>query len=206
MSPDDIKKALLHLKKDKVLKNIINKSPNPDFKQGKDYFLALVRSIIYQQLSGKAAGTIAGRFYNLFKNKKPNSKDLLKLKDVDFKKVGISGQKMSYLRDLANKFEKGEIDSKKINKMEDEEVREHLIAVKGIGRWTADMFLMFTLARPNVLPTGDLGIQKGFMKAYGMKKLPDENKMLKLGENWKPYRTVASWYLWRVVDDKNTDW
>lgn len=206
MKKEEIEKAVRYLSKDKNLNIIIKKSPNPDFKKGNNYFLALVRSIIYQQLSGKAAGTIAGRFYILFKNKKPNPKDLLKLKDLDFKKVGISGQKMGYLRDLALKFEKGEIDSKKIYKMEDEEVREHLIAVKGIGRWTADMFLMFTLVRPNVLPTGDLGIQKGFQKLFKMKKLPNEEKMLKLSENWKPYRTVASWYLWRVVDDKDTDW
>ncbi len=206
MKPKDIEKAVKYLSKDKNLKKVIQKSPKPDFKKGNKHFLALVRAIIYQQLSGKAAGTIAKRFYALFKASEPNAKDILKLKDSDFRSVGVSTQKTKYLRDLSEKFLSGHVDSKKILKMEDEAVREHLISVKGIGRWTADMFLMFTLVRPDVLPTGDLGIQKGFQKLFKLKKLPDEGKMEKLAESWRPYRTIASWYLWRVADGENSDW
>lgn len=194
------KKAINHLKKDKFLAKVIKEFPEPLLKQGDDYFNALVRSIIYQQLSGKAAGTIASRFNTLFKDKTPNPKAISKLKDAQFRAVGISGQKMSYLRDLSAKFLDKTIDSSNFHNMADEDIRIHLISVKGIGRWTADMFLMFTLNRLDVLPTGDLGIQKGFQKVFKMKKLPDVVKMEKLAKNWAPFRTIACLYLWKVAD------
>jgi DNA-3-methyladenine glycosylase II len=166
-----------------------------------DAFQSLTRAIVYQQLSGKAASTILNRFLAQFpKGKFPTPKHVLKLKDVQFRSHGISGQKMGYMRDLAKRFLDGTIVPKKFPKMTDEEIREHLLVVKGIGRWTADMFMMFTLYRPDVLPTGDLGIQKGFQKTFGLKKLPSPEKMEKLAKQWAPYRTVASYYLWRVAD------
>jgi DNA-3-methyladenine glycosylase II len=190
-----------HLRKDARMRSVMKRHTLEKRERPHDPFQALVRSVIYQQLSGKAAGTILNRFLAQFPNKKfPTPEQVLSLKDAQFRGVGISGQKMGYLRDLAKRFMDGTIVPKKFPNMSDEEIREHLIVVKGIGRWTADMFLMFTLYRPDVLPTGDLGIQKGFQKAFGLKKLPDPVKMEKLAKKWAPYRTVASYYLWRIAD------
>ena len=199
MSPDSIKKAIFHLKKDEVLARTVSHYPKPDFKPHSDHFGALVSSIIYQQITGRAAETIQNRFKKLFKNSF-TPKELLGLKLQHFKNSGISPQKQKYLIDLAEKFLDGTVNPDNFHKMTDEEIRAHLIAVKGIGRWTADMFLMFTLVRLDVLPTGDLGIQKGFQKVFNMKKLPSVRKMEQLAKNWSPYKTFASWYLWRVAD------
>ena len=196
--------ALAHLSNTKHLKNIELKERRPPFKRSSDPFHSLIRSIIYQQLSGKAAGTILARFLALFPNSRyPTPAEVLKLRDAQFKKCGISGQKMTYLRDLAKRFSDGTIDPSNFKKMTDEEIREHLLVVKGVGRWTADMFLMFTLYRPDVLPTGDLAIQKGFQKLFKLKEMPDPETMIRLSRSWQPYRTVASWYLWELADTKN---
>ena len=200
MSPKDVKVAISHLKKDKVLAKIISQFENPDFEPGKDHFGALVSSIIYQQISGKAASNIERRFRSLFKGGKLKAGKVLDLSDKDFKSVGISPQKMKYIRDLATKFLDGSVDPSKFHKMSDEEIRIHLVSVKGIGTWTADMFLMFTLNRMDVLPTGDLAIAKAFATIFKMRKLPDAKKMEKLALSWRPYRTVASWYLWKISD------
>ena len=196
----NINTALLHLKKDKLLAKIIEKFPKPNLNTDKDYFEALLESIIYQQLSGKSAGTIERRFKALFKGK-PTPLRVLKLKDIQFREAGISGQKMNYLKDLSIKFLNGTINSSNFNTMTDEDIRLHLISVRGIGRWTADMFLIFTLNRLDVLPTGDLGIKKGFKKVFNLRKLPDDKKMQKLANSWRPYSTVASLYLWKVAND-----
>ncbi len=166
-------------------------------------FQSLTESIIYQQLSGKAAATICARFIKLFPNKKfPTPDDVLKIKVKKLRSAGLSGKKAAYLKDLALKFEDGTIDPKLFPKMTDEEIIEHLVRVKGIGEWTAQMFLMFTLARPDVLPTGDLGIQKGFQKLFKLKKLPAPKHMEKLSVPWLGHRTVACMYLWRMLDVK----
>jgi len=206
MKKEVVDAAHKHLKKDPRMKRVLAMLALEKRERPTDPFEALVRSIIYQQLSGKAAGTILGRFLEYFPKRKPTPKAILKLKDAQFRAVGISGQKMEYLRDLAKRFTDGTVVPKKFPKMTDEEIREHLIAVKGIGRWTADMFLMFTLHRPDVLPTGDLGIQKGFQRLFGLKKLPGAKKMETLAKPWAPHRTVASLYLWRIVDAEESDW
>ena len=194
--------SLSHLRNTKHLKHIELRDRKPPFKRPSDPFESLIRSIIYQQLSGKAAGTILTRFLELFPNGRyPTPAEVLKLKDLQFKKVGISSQKTGYLRDLAKRFADGTIDPSKFKKMTDEEIREHLLVVKGVGRWTADMFLMFTLFRQDILPTGDLGIQKGFQKLFKLKTLPDAKQMEKLSKEWIPHRTVACWYLWELVDN-----
>ncbi len=198
----DIKKILLHLKKDKFLAKAVSKFEEPKLKKGSDFFGALVRSIIYQQLSGKAAGTIEGRFRELFYNKKYTPELVSKLSDSEFRKSGISSQKMKYLRDLADKFLDGTVNPNNFNKMTDEEISTHLISVKGVGVWTAQMFLIFTLNRMDVLPLGDLGVQKGFKKVFNLKNLPSHKKMQKLSEKWKPYRTIATLYLWKVADSE----
>ena len=167
----------------------------------KNAFASLARSIIYQQLSGKAAASIEKKFLGLFKGKFPKPQEVLELTDAQFQSAGVSAQKRGYLRDLAAKFLDGTIVPRKFPKMTDEEIREHLIAVKGIGRWTADMFLMFALNRPNVLPLGDLGIKKGFQKAFKLRTLPDEKKMLKLAADYEGDHTQLSLYLWHMLDN-----
>jgi DNA-3-methyladenine glycosylase II len=203
-----LKKALTHLKKDARLTKIVAQH-KPEFTKGRDPFEALVRAIIYQQLSGKAAGTIHTRFLELYKKPysakttkgaHPTPQDVRKTSLARLRSAGVSAQKAGYLHDLAAKFMDGTIEPKKFPKMTDEEIREHLIAVKGIGRWTADMFLMFTLHRPDVLPTGDLGIQKGMQKLFNLRKLPNPDAMIKLAKGWEPHRTVACWYVWKVID------
>ena len=206
MSPREISKAISHLKLDPAFAPYIAKLPRPVFTNHGTPFESLVRSIIYQQLSGKAAGTILKRFHTLFRANTPTPRTVLKVTDAQFKSCGISGQKMGYLRDLAAKFIDKTIDPTYFHEMTDDAIRTHLIAVKGIGRWTADMFLMFTLHRPDVLPTGDLAIQKAIQRVYKLRKKPDVKKMEKIALRWQPYRTIASWYLWRTADTGEGDW
>ena len=166
-------------------------------------FEALARSIIYQQLSGKAADTICGRFVALFKpHSFPTPEDVLQAKITTLRGAGLSQQKISYLKDLAQKCTDGTIDSRRFSKMSDEEIIEHVTAVKGIGEWTAHMFLMFTLGRPDILPVGDLGIRKGFQKLFGLKSLPSPRTMTRLAKPWAGHRTVACFYLWRLLEEK----
>jgi DNA-3-methyladenine glycosylase II len=188
------------------MRQVLKRFAVEPYERPKDPFTALARSIIFQQISGKAASAILGRFLALFPGGKPTPAALLKLRTAQLRKAGLSNQKVLYLRDLAKRFLDGTIEPRKFPKMTDEEIREHLLVVKGIGRWTADMFLMFTLHRPDVLPTGDLAIQKGFQKVFNMRALPDAKKMEKLARDWSPHRTVASLYLWRVVDDGTFNW
>ena len=167
-------------------------------------FQSLVRSIIYQQLSGKAAGSILNKFVLLFKPKKfPTPEDVLNLTDKQFRSAGVSAQKANYLRDLASKFIDGTINPKKFSKMSDGEIEEHLVRVKGVGIWTAHMFLIFALNRPDVLPTGDLAIRKGFMRAFGLKKVPSHDKMVKLATPHAGERTYLSLHLWGIMDEAN---
>lgn len=170
-------------------------------------FQSLAEAIIYQQLSGKAAGTILKRFVALFPGTTfPTPEDVLKIKTERLRAAGLSGQKASYLKDLALKFKDGTIQPKLFKKMDDAEIIAHVVAVKGIGEWTAQMFLMFTLHRPDVLPTGDLGIQKGFMRLFKLRAKPSPERMEKLARAWAGHRTLACMYLWRLVDGDTTDW
>lgn len=202
MNSTALTNALKYLRKDVHLGDVVKKNPKPDFKPARDVYAALVRSIVYQQLSGKAAGTILKRFLALFPDTGyPKPEIVLKMSVAKMRGAGLSGQKTAYIKDLSAKFLDGTIEPKKFKVMTDEEIRQHLIAVKGIGRWSADMFLMSGLNRLDVLPTGDLGIRKGFQKLFKMKTLPDAKKMERLAEPWRPYRTIASWYLWRLADE-----
>jgi len=197
----NLHKAILHLRQDSYLSPLIQQHGQPPFKPQRQTFKALGESIIYQQLSGKAAAAIYSRFLDLFPGRRfPAPAYLLTVPVARLRSAGLSTQKASYLLDLAIKFCDGTIQPRKFPTMTDEEISEHLIQVKGIGQWTADMFLMFALNRPDVLPVGDLGIRNGFRKLYGLRKDPTPQKMIALAEPWRPYRTVASWYLWRVVE------
>lgn len=206
MDTELIQQALRHLKKDARLLPLIRRYPEPEFNRGQkglNPFHALIRAIIFQQLSGKAARTILDRFLTIYDKKFPTPQRLLDTPVTALRAAGISTQKAGYLRDLAQKFVDGSVNPRRFSKMTDREVFEHVVAVKGIGPWTCDMFLMFTLGRPDVLPTGDLGIQKGMQKLFRLRSLPTPEKMQKLADSWRPYRTVACWYLWRLADEGN---
>ena len=206
MSPALLKTAIDHLKQDERLAPVIEKYGTPDDLGSRtESYVALTRAIIYQQLSGKAAATIYGRYAKLFKKGVPNVEEFFKIKREAMRVAGLSNQKANYVHDLSEKFRAGFITPKKFPSMSDQEIREHLVAVKGIGIWSADMFLMFTLGRPDVLPTLDLGIKKGFQRLFNMRKMPDHARMEKCAKGWAPYRTVASWYLWRLADEGNTN-
>jgi DNA-3-methyladenine glycosylase II len=199
-----------------VIKKLkINKKKLRKLTPSKNAFASLMRSIIYQQLSGKAAAAIERKFFGLFDpralnathkrgtllpTKFPKPEEVLKLTDAQLKSAGLSGQKTAYLRDLSTKFLDGTIIPKKFPNMTDDEIIEHLTRVKGIGIWTAHMFLIFALNRKDVLPVGDLGIKKGFQKAFGLRKLPSEKKMHKLAEPHRGKRTELTLYLWQILD------
>jgi len=168
--------------------------------QHTDPFRALVRAIISQQLSTKAAATIARRFEALFDGK-PTPARVHAAPDDQLRGVGLSGQKLRYMRDLCARIEGGLLPLAALDRMDDEEVITVLTEVKGIGRWTAEMFLMFRLHRPDVLPVDDLGIVKAVQRAYRMRTLPSPKRLMRLGEEWRPYRSVACWYLWRSLEN-----
>ena len=163
--------------------------------QHEDAFVALVHAIVSQQLSTKAAATIAGRFDALFDGK-PNPSAVARVQDEQLRAVGLSTQKVRYIRDLCQRITDGSLPVQTLNELHDEDVIQSLTQVKGIGRWTAEMFLMFRLHRPDVLPVDDLGILKAVQRAYGLRKMPRPERLTKIGEPWRPYRSVACWYLW----------
>ncbi|CAN5118040.1 DNA-3-methyladenine glycosylase [soil metagenome] len=182
----------------KIDPNILNRTLTPT----NNAFLSLANSIISQQISTKAAQSINTRFMELFGRKTVIPKLVLELTDEDLRGAGISGSKVVYMRDLANKFLDKTIDPKKFEQMTDEEIKTHLIQVKGIGPWTADMFLIFALNRPNVLPVGDLAIRKGFQKAFNLQSVPTEKKMRELAKPHMGSHTNLSLYLWQILDEK----
>jgi DNA-3-methyladenine glycosylase II len=162
-------------------------------------FEDLARNIIYQQLHGRAAAAIHERVLALFGKKRLYPQDILDASDDDLRRAGLSGAKLAALRDLAVKTLDGTIPKlAQLRRMKDEEIIERLTEVRGIGRWTVEMLLIFRLGRPDVLPVGDLAVLKGFFLAYGRKELPKPKELLQYGEHWRPFRSVASWYLWRV--------
>lgn len=165
------------------------------------HFQALVRAIIFQQLSGKAAGTIHARFNALYPQDTPTPEAVLATPDVDLRAAGVSRQKIGYLRDLSSKVHDGSLPLDEIHAMDDDDLIAHLVQVKGIGKWTAQMFLMFRLGRPDVLPDLDLGIQNAIKRAYRMRKRPTPKKVQQLGAKWSPHSSVACWYLWRSLDN-----
>lgn len=188
---------MLSVRKIKIEKKKLRK-----LSKTKDPFASLGRSIIFQQLATNAAQTIFDRFVALFGDKFPTPKQILKLSPAKFRSAGISAQKMSYLQDLARKFLDGTVNPKNFNKMSDQEISEHLCQVKGIGQWTADMFLIFALNRPNVLPVGDLGIKLGFKEAFKLKSIPSERTMRRLAKPHKGEYTTLALHLWFVKDGR----
>jgi len=197
-----MRKAINHLKKsDPVLRDIIERVGPCRMEFGPPEFASLAESIIYQQLNGKAAATIWKRFLALA-GEPLTPEGILKLSDEQMRSVGLSKQKSAYLKDLAAKTAAGVLDFTRLPSLSDDEVIKHLTQVKGIGVWTAHMFLMFTLQRPDVLPTGDYGVQAAIKRHYRKRKLPRPEVMEKIARVWSPYRSVACWYLWRSLDIK----
>lgn len=197
-----MRKALNHLKKaDPVLALIIDKVGPFRMKYDEPTFHNLAEAILYQQLNGKAAATIFDRFTKLAGDPL-TPEGILKLTDAEMRGVGLSKQKTAYLRDLSEKTRSGHVSFEKIDTLSDAEVIKHLTQVKGVGVWTAHMFLMFTLRRADVLPTGDYGVQSAIKKHYRKRKLPKPAAMEKIAKCWSPYRSVACWYLWRSLDIK----
>jgi DNA-3-methyladenine glycosylase II len=197
-----MRRAVTHLKKsDPVLRSIIERVGPCRMEFGPPEFSSLAEAIIYQQLNGRAALTIFKRFAALAGDPL-TPEGILKLTDAQMRSVGLSKQKSAYLKDLAAKTHAGLLDFARLAHASDEDVIEHLTQVKGIGVWTAHMFLMFSLRRPNVLPTGDYGVQVAVKKHYKKKKLPKPKDMAKIAKCWEPYRSVACWYLWRSLDIK----
>ena len=169
--------------------------------QRADHFSALVRAIVFQQLSTKAASTIYSRLVALLPGGELTPQALAAVTDDELRSAGISRQKGGYLRDLCAKVLAGEVPLDALEGMDDEAVIAALTKIKGIGRWSAEMFLMFRLHRPDVLPVGDLGIVNAVKKVYRLRKKPTPDRLRRIGEAWKPYRSVASWYLWRSLDN-----
>jgi len=226
-----MRKALLHLKKsDPVMRAIIERIGPYRMEFGEPVFHSLAEAIIYQQLNGKAAVTIFNRFAALAGNPL-TPEGILKLTPEQMRSVGLSKQKSSYLLDMAERAHRGDLDFTRLPEMTDDEVIKHLTQVKGVGVWTAHMFLMFTLRRQNILPVGDFGIRMAIYKNYLEKKaaravaakanakkngkparkasaklvkiiLPNPEQMEKIAKTWEPYRSIASWYLWRSLDIK----
>jgi 3-methyladenine DNA glycosylase/8-oxoguanine DNA glycosylase len=170
--------------------------------RGQSLFAALLESIVYQQLSGKAAETILSRVLALYRPRRfPRPEDLLATSESRLRAAGLSRNKTAALHDLARHALDGTVPSlARAHAMSDEELVERLTAVRGVGRWTVEMILIFRLGRPDVLPVSDLGVRKGFRRAFGMRRLPAAVTMTRRGERWRPYRSVASWYLWRAAE------
>lgn len=198
--------AIRHLKRaDAVLRRLIERS-GPcllDRECRTNRFTALADAIIYQQLAYKAAQTIARRFREIYgahqggRGRLPRPEELLRTPARKLRAAGLSRQKIGYLRDLARKASDGTLAFGRFARMTDEEVIENVTQVKGVGRWTGEMFLIFCLRRLDVLPVDDLGLRYGFKGAYGLRTLPSAAQMERRAESWRPYRTVATWYLWK---------
>jgi DNA-3-methyladenine glycosylase II len=170
-----------------------------------DAYGALLRAIVGQQLSTKAARTIYGRVLELFDGSTPSPEQLLEAEESDLRGAGLSGRKVEYVRDLASHVIDGELELDRLDQLDDEEVIEEIVAVRGLGVWTAEMFLMFHLERPDVLSGGDLGIRKAVQIEYGLKEMPPPAKVLEIGEPWRPHRSLASLYLWESLANAPVD-
>jgi DNA-3-methyladenine glycosylase II len=197
-----MRKAVDHLKKsDPTMRAIVEHVGACRIEYGEPSFASLAESIVYQQLNGKAAATIFNRFVDLT-GLRLTPDAILELTELEMRSVGLSKQKASYIRSLAELTQSGFLDFARLPAMSDDDVIAHLTRVKGVGPWTAQMFLMFSLRRPDVLPTGDYGIQAAMRKHYRKRKMPKPAEMEKIAKPWAPYRTFACWYLWRSLDEK----
>lgn len=193
--------ALKHLRRDPVMRKLIARVGPCTLHPRRDYFVVLCKSIFTQQISTKVATTLFGRFRDQFPLRRPTPARVVHFltngNEQLIRTCGLSRQKRAYVLDLAKRFAAGEIPTRRFNRMSDADIIASLTQVNGIGRWTAEMFLMFVLNRPDLLPVDDLGLREGVKVAYGLKERPGAKSLTDLGERWRPYRTIATWYLWR---------
>ena len=186
---------------DPSLKPLFDEYDVPELKMEKNYFWALCRSIIYQQISGKAASTIANRFLALFSSVESiRPIDVININIDTLRSVGLSRQKASYIKNIADAFYNEKVNVENYFTMKDEEIITDLIKIKGVGKWTAEMFLLFTLRRPDIFPVTDLGVQKGFQVFYSLDEIPTTDFMNQKADKWRPYRTIVTLYLWYAVE------
>ena len=196
MDKTTLDNAIAYLSNDLKLQPLILKYSRPDFGLSEDPFKSLIKYIIYQQLSIQSAKAIYTRFLDLFNNK-PTPTTLNVINDAILKDIGVSKQKINYIKEITKYFLNHNID---FNSLTNKEVYDELIQIKGIGPWTIDIFLMFTLYRTDILPAGDLGIKKGFKILYNLDELPTDQFMIEKSKKWNPYESIASMYLWKIVD------
>ena len=197
------RQAVRHLKRaDPILARVIERVGPCRFapQSGGSHFHFMVRAIVFQQLAGPAARTIHRRVLELYGSEPPPPRAVAATPDEKLRAAGLSRQKLSYIKDLARKVDEGEVHLDRLEAMDDPAIIAELTRVKGIGVWSAQMFLLFRLGRPDVLPVGDLGVQKGVRLAYGLRSLPSPKRVTKIAKPWSPYATVGSWYMWRLLD------
>lgn len=198
----DWSEAEAHLRKDPILAPIVDRIGPCRLSPRKDGFVVLCQSIFSQQISVAAANALFKRFKTHFPRGMPTAALALELTDEQMRSAGLSRQKIAYIRSLAQHVAEEKIVMRHFPKLTDEEAIAALTQVKGIGRWTAEMFLIFVLNRPDLLPVDDLGLLRSVMNVYGLKKMPDKKKVLQLGEAWRPWRSIATWYLWHAQEQK----
>jgi DNA-3-methyladenine glycosylase II len=198
-----MKRAIQHLKTaDPVMAAIIDRVGPYKIQYTEPTFHNLVRSIVYQQLNGKAASTIFGRLAAAAKDDPLTPESILKLRPARMRTLGLSKQKLTYIRELARLTRDGEVNFELVPTLEDTHVIEHLTRVKGVGVWTAHMFLIFALRRSDVLPIGDFGVRAAMKKAYNLSEMPKPEEMERIAAAWRPYSSVAAWYLWRSLENE----
>ena len=203
---DDFKAGIDYLRQKKCIGKLIKSMDVPSFPKELGYFSSLIKYIIYQQLSIKSARKIYDRLIDLFQKKSVTPKNFKLLSDEDLKGVGISRPKIKYMNEIADTFINNKDYLNDIDSLSNDEIMSELIKIKGVGPWTAEMFLMFTLHRLNVFSVKDLGLQKGIQKLFNLDKIPSYEYMLKKADNWNPYQTIACLYLWKLIDGNNFEW
>ena len=201
MEAASIEKARRHLRRrDPTLAQLMRRAGPCQYDSRGDPYRGLIRSVLYQQLAGAAASAIAGRFKARHRGRFPGPRALLEESDSDLREVGLSRQKIATLRTIAVAYDKVALSNRALRRMDDDSVIAEVTKLKGIGEWTAHMLLMFSLERPDILPVGDYGVRMGAQSLYGLEELPRRSELEALGEPWRPYRSVASWYMWRQAD------
>ena len=199
--PYDANTARRHIiKSDPIMRDLVKKVGPYQLEVRGAPYESLLRAILYQQLAGPAAAAIERRFLAIFGDRIPSSRELIAVTDEQLRAAGVSRQKAAYMHSLAQHFEAGVLSDRHLRRAPDDQVIESVTQVKGIGRWTADMLLLFCLGRPDVLPVGDLGVRASMRVAYGLDELPLPAQMEQIAEPWRPFRSAATWYLWRRGD------
>ena len=188
-------------KRDAVMAEVIRRLGPFKLKRNRNYFQVLCKAIVGQQISTKAAESITHRFHHLFTGTRPTPKKVQALPEKQLREAGLSSQKVKYMKDLSAKFLDGSVRPHRMAYQDNEEIIQQLTGVYGVGRWTAEMFLIFSLNRMDVLPVGDLGLRAGVQQLYNMRAMPTPDRVRKLGKKWQPFETVATWYTWRTLDE-----